>query len=273
MASSQRGTVLEVPGGERPGLLFVDGRQVPFKLAGVWSSGVAPAVNQTVLVDLDDAGAVVRIVVLDAQTLAKEKLGQFTSVAGEQGQQAAAQGKEALGRVRARMGTLLMVLSALLIIAWFFLPAIEINIGFGVAKSFTVSDLLGIHLSQDGGNSRFGFLSFLGLLAVFAPWAAPWLKARWAPLLNAAPLALFAAAVLDLKWQVHGMVQQAITAAGQWGGAQGQAAAQGMADQMVARLEGAMSPGIGLWLVVLLGVALAVIGVWRFLRPRPLTFA
>jgi len=266
--STQRGTVLQVPSGSNPGLLFVAGQQIPFLLAAVWQSPVAPAVNQTVEITLDEAGNAVRIVVLDAQTLAKEKLGQFAGLAGDQGQQVAAQGKAALQRVSGRMGMVLMIVCAALFVAWFFLPALSVNSGFGYTKSFSVSNILGIELSQAGSDSHFGFWSFLGLIAVLLPWAAPWLRTRWASLFNVAPLVMLVVAFAHLRWQVHELVSQAIDQAGQFGGAQAQSMVKGMVDEMSSRISQAISFDLGFWIVLLISLALAVIGLQRYFR-RP----
>lgn len=264
MKNPQRGTVLQVPTGGNAGLLFLSGQQIPFQLAQVWLSPVAPAANQTVEVTLDDDGKPARILVIDAQTLAKEKLGHFAGLAGDHGQQAAIQGRAALQVVRNRMGLVTMVVAAALFISWFFLPALTINSGFGYSKSFSVSDILGIQLSSSGAESSFGFWAFLGLLAVAAPWAVAWLRQRWASLLHAAPLVMLILAFVRVRWQLHSLVSQAIDAAGQMGGGQAQAMVQSMADQMGNQISKAVSFGLGCWLVLLLSLALAVIGVKRY---------
>jgi hypothetical protein len=62
--SSPRGTVIKVPDAT-PGLLLLNGRQYSFTLEGVWRSAVAPAPNQSVVVDLDNAGVPLSITVVD----------------------------------------------------------------------------------------------------------------------------------------------------------------------------------------------------------------
>jgi hypothetical protein len=267
--STQRGTVVQVPSGSNPGHHFVAGQQIPFLVAAVWQSPAAPSVNQTVEITLDEAGNAVRIVVLDAQTLAKEKLGQFAGLAGDQGQQVATQGKAVLRQVSGRMGMVLMVVCAALFLAWFFLPALSINSGFGYTKSFSVSNILGIEVSQGSADSHFGFWSFLGLVAVVLPWLAPWLHARWASLFNAAPLLMLIVAFAHVRWQIHELVSQAIDQVGQLGGAQAQSMVAGMVDQMSSRISQAISFEIGFWIVLLISLALAVIGLQRYVRhPR-----
>lgn len=264
MKNAQRGTVLQVPTGDNTGLLFLGGQQIPFQLAQVWQSPIAPATNQTIEVTLDDGGTPTRIVVVDAQTLAKEKLEQFAGRAGDHGQQAAAQGMAALQVVRNRMGLATMIVAAVLIIGWFFLPALTVDPGYGYSKSFSVSDVLGIQLSPSGVDSSFGFWGFLGLVAVIAPWAVAWLRPRWASLLHAAPLVMLIIAFVRVRLQVHSLISQAIDAAGQMGGGQAQAMVQGMADQMSNQVSKAVSFGFGFWLVLLLSLALAVVAFKRY---------
>lgn len=255
-----RGKIIHYNGNDGKGLISAGERQLPFSISQ-WCSDSAPAVNQTVDVSLDDTGALVRIVLLDGQTLAKEKLSQFASLGGDQGQQAATKGKAVFQQVSGRMGVSLMIVCAVLFFAWFFLPALSVNLGYG-SKSFSVSDILGLDL-QSG--SSFGFWSFLGLVAVLLPWVAPWLRARWASLAFCAPLLMVIIAYAHVRWQMHASISNAMDQAGQLGGAQAQAMIQGMADQMAANVGKAISYGVGFWIVLLLSLYLAFIGIKRYL--------
>ncbi len=255
-----RGKIIHYNGNDGKGLIAAGERQFPFNISQ-WSCDSAPAVNQTVDVTLDEAGAASRIVIVDAQTLARERLSQFASLSGDQGQQAAIRGKVALQQVSGRMGVSLMIVCAVLFIAWFFVPALSINTGF-VEKAFSVSDVLSLDL-QRGGTS-FGFWSLLGLVAVVLPWLAPWLRARWASIFLCAPLLMIIVAYLHVRWQMHVSVANAIDQAGQLGGAQAQAMVQGMVDQMAANVAKAISYDLGFWIVLLLGLYLAVMGIKRY---------
>jgi Inner membrane component of T3SS, cytoplasmic domain len=75
-----RGTIIKVPD-HSPGLLFVQGRQLPFTLVGTWKSAIAPQVNQVIEVELDATGAVVSLTALEAQQLALERLNELGSAA------------------------------------------------------------------------------------------------------------------------------------------------------------------------------------------------
>lgn len=257
-----RGKIIHYNATDGRGLVATDERQLAFDI-GQWRSELAPAINQTVEFVLDDQQHLASLKLVDAQTMAKERLNQFANSAGGQSQLAAAQGAAVLQQLRERMGLASMVAATVLFLAWFLLPALSVSMGMGIGHSFSVSDLLGLQLSQMGADSSFGFWALLGLVAVALPWLTPWLRSRRASLLNAAPLVMLAVAFLRVRWQVHAAATQAIDAAGALGGAQAQAMAQGMLDQMSAQVSQALSFGIGFWLVLLLGLALAVLGMRR----------
>lgn len=264
--NTHRGNVLQVPTGDNPGLIFVNGQQVTFKLAGLWQSPIAPTVNQIVDVTLNEAGVPVHIAPVDAQTLAKEKFSQIAALTGDQGQQAAAIGKAVFQQVSARMGLPLMVTCAVLFLTWFLLPSLSVRMGQYSELNFTVSNILGLDLEQSGGESHFGFLSFLGLVAVALPWIAPWVRFRWSSLSFSAPLILLIVAFARVRWQMHVLVSQAID---QYGQIVGSEAARAMSDQMSSRLSDAVSFDFGFWLVLILSLALAILGTRRLVRAVP----
>lgn len=99
-ASTLRGSVIRVPGGQ-PGLIVANGRQWPFEIAGVWLSPVAPALNQTVDVTLDQNGAIVGITVVAGSQQAAEKLKQAAGAATAWAQ---GEGKEKLTKVLGEAG-------------------------------------------------------------------------------------------------------------------------------------------------------------------------
>ncbi len=59
------GHVIKLPD-SGPGLLFVEGKQRRFVVEGMWMSSVAPALNQTVEVELNDAGEIASLRIADA---------------------------------------------------------------------------------------------------------------------------------------------------------------------------------------------------------------
>jgi negative regulator of sigma E activity len=97
-------------------------------------------------VDLDGAGNITAITAVDAQQLAKERLNQFSGVAQQQGKQVAEMAKVGVGALAARMGKVPLIAAVAACVAWFFLPAGGLNLGFLGSKSLTFWELLAIDL-------------------------------------------------------------------------------------------------------------------------------
>jgi hypothetical protein len=193
MSHKLRGAVIKVPDAT-PGILAISGRQQAFSLDGVWRSAVAPAPNQTVEVELDNAGTLVSVTVLDQQQLVQERLTALGGVAQEQGKQIAAQLQRLLSALAARMGMATLAAAVLVWIAWYLLPAAGISGGGEDIASFSFHTLLGTNLADQSslmapGHSRV-MLRYLGFFAIVAPFAAPFIKTPWSRFLNAAPLAV-----------------------------------------------------------------------------------
>ncbi len=185
-----RSTIVKIPD-TNPGLLFLNGQQKQFTLEGVWKSPVVPTANMAVDVDVDGAGAITGITAVDAQQIAKERLNQLSGVAQERGKEAAKMAQQGVGALAARMGKVALGATVIIWIAWFFLPAAGVDAGGG-RISFTFWSLLGIdfkNLDSVATGGSHGLFSFLGLIAIAVPFAAPFLRAAWSKYLNAAPLA------------------------------------------------------------------------------------
>jgi len=111
--SNPRGTLIKVPDAT-PGLLLLNGRQYSFTLEGVWRSALAPAPNQSVTVDLDSAGVVLSVSVVDQQQIAKEKLAEISGVAQERGKVVVGQIQSGIGALSARMGAVTLGIAVLI---------------------------------------------------------------------------------------------------------------------------------------------------------------
>jgi hypothetical protein len=190
-----RGTVIKVPD-TTPGILSVNARQYLFILEGVWRSAIAPTPNQSVTVELDSAGVVTSVTVLDQQQLAKEKLSELSSVAQERGKviagQIAGQLQGGLLALAARMGALTLGAAVVIWIASYLLTAAGVSGGGMDIGSFSFRTLLGTDLGDPNslanpGHAR-GLLRFIALLAIAVPFAVPFIRVSWARYLNAAPL-------------------------------------------------------------------------------------
>ncbi len=193
-ASKSRGTIIKVPDAT-PGIIFANGQQQFFTLERVWKSPVAPAANQTVDVEFDSAGVLTAMTVVDQQQLNKERLTQLGGAAQERGKEAAKLAKQGIGALAARMGAVALGAAVLLWVAWFLIPAASVAGGGTESVSFTFWNLLGTDFNNPESilnrGSDHGLFGFLGLIAIAAPFAAPFIRAAWSKYLNAAPLVYF----------------------------------------------------------------------------------
>jgi hypothetical protein len=252
--SKLRGTIIKVPD-NTPGLLFANGQQRPFVLDGLWRSPVAPAANMVVEMELDASGAISSLAVVDSQQIAREKLSQFGGVAQEQGKQAAEIARMGVGALAGRMGTAALVSAVGIWIAWFLLPVFSVSI-FLVNKSFTFWELLGVDLSNPvnlgtGGNQ--GLFGLIGLAAIAAPFAAPFLRHPRARRLNLLPLAFLILTLAQTAWTIARAVGSAQSA---MGGEAGQFASQ-MAEQAMKAMLDAISIGAGAYVLAIASIVLA----------------
>lgn len=205
IGSKVRGTIIKVPD-SNPGLLFVNSEQKPFSVEGIWKSPVAPAVNMTVDVELDGSGSIRAVTVVDAKQLAKEG---FTDVSGkvqEQSKQIFEILLQAINTLAARMGKVALGATVVLWITWFFVTAARLDLGFLGSKSFTFWELLALDLSNpmNMGSRSHGLFALIGLVAIAAPFAAPFIRHAQANYLNAMPLAYLVIAFLKIRSDLKG---------------------------------------------------------------------
>lgn len=258
-----RGTIIKVPD-HNPGLLMVEGEQRAFTLQGLWRSSLAPALNQVVDVEVDGSGALSSLTAVDPQQLAKERLNQLGEVAQQQGKQVADLARAGVGALASRMGKVALGATAVLWIAWFFLPAVKMSV-FGISRSATFWEVLGSGLGPQGFDQQsHGPFAFLGLLAIAAPLVAPFLKTSRARLLNAAPLLYLVLTVVKVRWQLGSAMGQANGAMGRLDPAMAKMVAE-MTDTAVKSLMSALSIGWGGYALVAAALVLAV----RVLGARP----
>ncbi len=190
VALKVRASVLRAPGAA-PGLLIVEGRQWPFTLDGVWKSSAAPSANMAVDVDFDGQGNITAITAVDPQQAAREKLNQIGGAAQQHGKETAEIVRQGVGVLAARMGKFTLGAAVILWIAWFFMPALTVGENVTNApKSFTFWDLVGLDPNTNimQAPASHGLFGLLGLLAIVAPFGAPFIRNSKAKLLTAAPL-------------------------------------------------------------------------------------
>jgi hypothetical protein len=221
---------------------MVDGQQLAFVLEGRWKSPVAPAANMVVEVDLNEAGVVAAITVVDSQQLAKERIDQLSGMAQQHGTEAAAMARQGVGALAGRMGTPTLIAAVAIWIAWFFLPAAGIDFLF-VSRSFSFWQILGLdgaNLADPSAGSH-GLFSLVGLLAIAMPFAAPFVPHPRAKLLHAAPLAYLVMAVLGLIWRIS---------SASTGGSASSEIARGMAREIASAAWDAISIGVGTYILL-----------------------
>lgn len=174
MATIKRGRVLrDTSAGE--GLVFVDGNQYPFRLEGMWKSEHAPKANMTVDVEFDDQGQLVSLRSVGGGAIAGEQASQALDAAGAAAKKMAAEfqskGLPVIQEWAQRVGYPKLIAFAALVIAWFWLPAISLKMGFLGNGSITFYDGLkflnsgGMALGG-GGAGIYGFLVLVALVGV-----------------------------------------------------------------------------------------------------------
>jgi len=244
-----RASIIKVPDSS-PGILFIGGEQKSFIVERIWRSPIAPAANMVVDVDLDSTGNVTAITAVDAQALAKEQLNQFSGVAQEQGKQVVDMAKAGVGALAARMGKVPLLATGSACLAWFLLPASELNLGFLGSKSLTFWEVLAIDVSSpinmaNRGGSH-GLWALLGLAALLAPFTVPFLKNRRAKYLNTMLFAYLVVTPIKTWWEFSKALGPFANTAG------------GVPDSALKEISSVISIGAGAYVLIIASVILVV---------------
>lgn len=120
MPSNVRGVVLKAPD-STPGIVFVNGQQKPFSLAGVWQSPVAPTPNLAVDIDMTEEGEVTGIRIVPDSQLAKEQTAVLVDAAN-------AKGKQVVAMALDRVGKWPLIALGVLIASWFLLDWVSFHL-------------------------------------------------------------------------------------------------------------------------------------------------
>ncbi|MFZ6648477.1 hypothetical protein ACO0LO_22325 [Undibacterium sp. TJN25] len=252
------------------GLLSIDGQQYPFKLDGIWKSDVSPKVDMVVEAAFSGANEISSITVVADNQLAKEQAELAVAAMKEKSAQLAS-------GVVAKFGIEVLVAMALLILGWFFLNTVSIQISssYGVGISFwqtlaIVNSPAGVMNSFGaggigGGSGGYGFLAIVALIAPMAPffWKDP--RAHLGGLLPLLFMILMAAMIYS---GIHDGMKQAQNAASSFGGQQAQQMIADMTASMTAQAMKAISIGMGGYLSVAVGLYFAGKGVIKFLAAK-----
>lgn len=251
---AKRGKVLRDPHAG-PGLLMVEGQQYSFSLEGVWKSETPPKPGLVVDVQFDAAGAISSITVVPESQLAKEQAEAALAIAREKG------GK-ILGEVVAKTGMANLIAGLLLVIGWFFLSAVSIQIPFLGKLDYTFWQALGFLNSNNvmesmdrNGHPSAGFYGLLAIVALAAPFIQYFWKDKRAVLGGVVPLVFMAIAGIMIRSSLH-------SAFG--GGNDAGSLGQQMQDQAMS----AVSLGLGAYLSILVCIYFAGIAIRQFLAAR-----
>jgi hypothetical protein len=272
MASTIRGKLIKTPDAT-PGILFVNGRQKPFQIEGIWQSPVAPAANMTVDVELIETGGILGLRAVPDSQLAQEQAALALGSASEKGRVLASS-------VTAQVGKPALVATGLLIIGWFFLDWLSITVPFmGTKLHFTFWHFLGwLNFLQDAvGNplqillqgakpeAGAGIYGFLAVIALAGPFLTIFWKDRRAMLGGLLPMVFTLFIALQVL-RFGQTAQEATTQVGLSPLAQAQMAQQAKAAQE--QVLNAFSLGLGWYLSGLATLYLAGSAVVKYLARK-----
>ncbi len=250
---AKRGKVLRDPHAG-PGLLMVEGQQYSFSLEGIWKSETPPKPGLVVDVEFDAAGAITGITAVPESQLAKEQAEAALAAARERG------GK-IFGEVVAKTGMANLVAGLLLVIGWFFLSAVSIQIPFLGKLDYTFWQVLGFLNSSNAmeamspnGHPSAGFYGFLAIVALLGPFIQYFWKDKRAVLGGLAPLIFMLIAGIMIRSSIHSA----------FGGADAGSLGQQIQDQAMS----AVSLGLGAYLSILVCIYFAGMAAKQFLAAR-----
>jgi len=250
---AKRGKVLRDPY-SGPGLLIVEGKQYSFVLEGVWKSEVPPKPGLVVDVELDDEGRVQGVTGVSDSQLAREQAEAAMAMARQKGTVMAS------GLV-SHFGGRALIAAGLLILGWFFLSAISVQVPFLGKLEFSFWEVLGFLNSNNmlasidrRGSPSPGFYGFLAIVAIAGPFIHHFWKDKRALLGGLLPL-LF---MIVVGIMIRSSIQSAVG-----GNAVGQMADMGKQFQEEALK--AVSLGFGTYVSILVSLYFAASGAKKFL--------
>lgn len=253
------------------GLLSAEGQQYAFTLETHWRSDIAPAANMPVDARFTPDGKLIDLhAVSDAaqnQEKVKAAVDDAREIATQTLDRLKTSGMPVVAAVVAKMGYANLAALGLLVIGWFFLNTISIQVTAGMNTGLSFYDVLralnslnnvyALGSIQQASAGFYGFLCYVTLALGIAPFFVA-SKRLWLGL--ASPLALFVAVFVGLYWKVSSAVS-ALAGTGD--------EASQMAGSMVREMAGemlkALSPGLGFYLSLAAALFLAFRGITRYL--------
>jgi hypothetical protein len=247
----KRGKVLRDPYAG-PGLVMIEGQQYRFSLEGIWKSESLAKPGVVVDVDLDRNFEIVGITAVSESQLAKEQ----AEAAGEKHH-------ASLAKLIPRFGAENLAAGGLLVLGWFFLTSLSIEVPFLGKLEFTFWQILSFVHSNRGfamergvrpGTGIYGLLALVALTAglVHRLW-----QDKRAALGGLAPLVFMGIIGTMARTEIRSGFGAEL------GGAYGAVARQAQSEAMRG-----LSLGLGAYLSVLVSVYFAAVGIKQFLAIR-----
>jgi len=251
---TKRGKVLRDPHAG-PGLLMVEGQQHQFTLEGVWKSEAPPRPGLPVDVEFDQGGQVLGITVVAESQIAKEQAEAAMAAAREKGSQW-------LGKIVAIVGVPKLVAGGLLIIGWFFLSTVTVQLPFLGKLEYTFWQILGflnasnvLESLERNSHPSTGIYGFFCIVALAGPFVQYVWKDKRALLGGLAPLVF----MVIVGIAVRSSIQSAFGTGND---------ATGLGQQMQEEAMKAISLGMGVYLSILVSLYFAGIGTMKFLAAK-----
>lgn len=251
---AQRGKVLRDTSNGK-GLISSTGSQFEFELAGCWKSDVAPKVGMVVEFELNTEGQISSVIAIAENQLAKEQAELVM-------QAAKAKGMAALSDASARVGTSVLVAWGALVVAWFFLDMVTMNVGYGHKLGISFWNYLsianGFSVGSDGGK---GIYALLAILALAGPAISQFWKDSKAHLGNCLPFALMLGLALNAYISFKSKISSSYEAMGAFAGKDMANLASNMLDEALKSIH----IGMGGYIAVAASAYLVFVGLRRFL--------
>jgi hypothetical protein len=238
------------------GMLMAGGLQYSFSLEGTWKSEEAPRVGMVVDIDFNSNDEIVAITAIPESQLAREQAEVAMAAARERGAAIAS------GAV-AKFGIPSLVAAACIVVGWFMLPAVSVNIPFGGSGHLTFWAILGVVNSGNmaslarAGSSSSGIYGLLAVIALCGPFVHHFWRDKRALLGGLLPL-LF---MLLVGLVIRNAMAEAFGAASN--GVLGEFARTAQKEAMKA-----ISIGSGVYLAMLASLYFAAVGTRKFLAAK-----
>jgi len=255
----KRGTVLREPGND-PGLLMIEGQQFKFSLDGIWKSPVLPKSGMTVDVELDPGSQILAITPVADSQLAREQAEVAMAKAKEKG-------GEMFGKLVAKFGMPNVIAFCLLILGWFFLATVSIQLPPLSKANFTFWQVLGLinasnalQAMNPNGSFSTGIYGLLAVIALLCPFVHYFWKDKRAVLGGVAPLLFMLVVWLMVRSAINNAFGGAAAAGGEMLG--------DMAKQMQAEVMSAVSLGLGAYVSGLVSLYFAGMAIKKFMAAK-----